>query len=78
MKPTAPPTTTSSTRSNAEAIGLTCCMLGTSSTMIAVIGSTLKLALKAAMKASGAIATASTASSDHSLSCGIRIASAPP
>ena len=46
--------------------------------MIAVTGSTLKLARNDAMKASGATASASTASRAHSLSCGMRIASAPP
>jgi hypothetical protein len=53
-------------------------MLGTNSTMIAVTGNTLKLARKAAMKASGATASARTASRANSLSCGRKIAIAPP
>jgi hypothetical protein len=53
-------------------------MLGTGSTMIAVIGSTLKLVLNAATTASGAIASANTANNALWPSCGMRIASASP
>jgi len=62
----------------AEAIWLAWVIVGTSSTMMAVIGATENLGLIAAMRASGATARARTASNANSLACGTSTPMAPP
>jgi hypothetical protein len=63
VSPMTVPSVTSNTRSTADAIGVACVIVGTSSTIAAVIGPAVKLCLIAAISASGPTAMASPASS---------------
>jgi hypothetical protein len=61
----------------AETVALAWVMVGTSRTMMAVMGATAKLGLMTASNASGATAIASTASRPPSLECGTSRYSTP-